>query len=74
MPELRSELFAGVAFLVVSVLGQLVLLYPEQRLARALLLIGLGAVITATIARFSLKREVIMARIRIIRADLASRD
>ncbi len=70
----RAFLYAGVAFLVVNVLGQLVLLYPEQRLGRALLLIGLGAVITATMVWFSLKREAIMVRIRIIRGDLASWD
>ena len=70
----RAFLYAGVAFLVVNVVGQLVLLYPEQRLARALLLMGIGAAITAAMIWFSLKREAIMARIRIIRADLASWD
>jgi hypothetical protein len=70
----RAFLYAGVAFLVVNVVGQLVLQYPEQILARALLLMGLGTVIMAVMFWFNLKREAFMARIRIIRADLASWD
>jgi predicted transporter len=70
----RAFLYAGVAFLVVNVVGQLVLQYPEQVLARALLLMGLGTVIMAAMFWFNLKREAFMARIRIVRADLASWD
>ena len=70
----RAFLYAGMAFLVVNVVGQLVQQYPEQQLARALLLMGLGAAITATMIWFSLKREAIMARIRIFRSDLATWD
>ncbi len=68
----RAFLYAGVAFLVVNVLGQLLHLYPDDRLARALLLMGLGAAITAAMIWFSLKRDAILQRIGVVRADLAS--
>ena len=68
----RAFLYAGVAFLVVNVLGQLVQLYPEQRLARAVLLMALGAAVTAAMIGFSMKREAVLARVRVFRADLAS--
>jgi hypothetical protein len=70
----RAFLYAGTAFLVINVVGQLVQLYPEQRLGRALVLMGLGAAVTAGMIWFSLKREAILQRIRIMRADLAAWD
>jgi hypothetical protein len=70
----RAFLYAGTAFLVINVLGQLVQLYPEQRLDRALVLMGLGAAVTAGMIGFNLKREAILQSIRIVRADLASWD
>lgn len=69
--RVRIFLYAGVAFLVLNVVGQLARFYPEQSLSRALILIGLGAVITVGMVVFNLKREAIMQRIRIVRADLA---
>jgi hypothetical protein len=68
----RAFLYAGLAFLVINVLGQLLQLYPEQRLGRALLLMSLGAAITAAMIWFNLKREAIMERLRLIRADLST--
>ncbi|MCK7461520.1 MAG: hypothetical protein MZU84_05390 [Sphingobacterium sp.] len=70
--RIRAFLYAGVAFLVLNVSGQLVRFYPEQGLSRALILIGLGAAITAGMVVFNLKREAILRRIRIARADLAA--
>lgn len=70
--HVRAFLYAGTAFLVINVLGQLIQLYPEQRLGRALVLMGLGAAVTGAMIWFNLKREAILQRIRIIRADLAS--
>ncbi|HAO31487.1 MAG TPA: hypothetical protein PLU26_07650 [Candidatus Competibacter sp.] len=70
--RVRAFLYAGVAFLVLNVLGQLVRFYPDQGLSRALILIGLGASITVGMVWFNLKREAIMQRIRIARADLAA--
>ena len=59
------------AFLVLNVIGQLLRFYPEQGLSRALILLGLGATITVGMVVFNLKREAILRRIRIARADLA---
>ena len=70
----RAFLYSGVIFLVLNVLGQLVQLYPEQRLGRALVLMGLGATITGLMIWFNIRRELIMERVRIFRADLESWD
>ncbi len=67
----RAFLYAGIAFLIINVSGQLLQLYPDQRLGRALVLMALGAAITAAMIWFNLKREAIMERLRIVRADLA---
>ncbi len=70
--RIRAFLYAGVAFLVLNVVGQLLRFYPEQALSRALILLGLGAAITLGMVVFSLKREAILQRVRIARADLAA--
>ncbi len=72
--RMRAFLYAGMAFLMINVLGQLFQLYPEQRLGRALVLMVLGAAVTAAMIGFNLKREVILQRIRVIRSDLATWD
>ena len=69
--RIRAFLYGGVIFLVLNVMGQLLRFYPDQGFSRALILIGLGATITAGMVLFNLKREAIMQRIRIMRADLA---
>ena len=69
--RIRAFLYAGVAFLVLNVSGQLLRFYPEQGISRALILLGLGATITGSMVLFNLKREAILQRIRIMRADLA---
>jgi hypothetical protein len=69
--RIRAFLYTGVAFLVLNVAGQLVRFYPEQGLGRALILIGLGIVITIGMIGFNIKREAILQRFRLIRADLA---
>ncbi len=70
--RIRAFLYAGVAFLVLNVIGQLFRFYPEQNLSRALILLGLGTVITLGMVIFNLKREAILQRIRLVRADLAA--
>ena len=70
--RIRAFLYAGVAFLVLNVIGQLVRFYPDQGLSRALILLGLGATITVGMVWFNLKREAILQRVRIMRADLAA--
>ncbi|EIJ43521.1 hypothetical protein BegalDRAFT_2680 [Beggiatoa alba B18LD] len=67
----RAFLYAGVIFLVVNVLGQLIQFYPEDRLSKAIILIVLGGGITISMIFFNLKREMILQRLRIMRADLA---
>ena len=70
--RIRAFLYAGVAFLVLNVIEQLLRFYPEQGLSRTLILpLGLGATITTVgMVVFNLKQEAIL-RIRIARADLA---
>ena len=70
--RIRAFLYAGVAFLVLNVAGQLIRFYPEQALSRALILLGLGTVITVGMVLFNLKREAILRRVRIMRTDLAA--
>jgi hypothetical protein len=74
MLRTRAFLYAGVAFLVLNVIGQIGILYPEQRLGRALILMALGAGITGLMIWFNIKREAFTERIRLVRADLGSWD
>jgi hypothetical protein len=67
----RAFLYSGVTFLLLNILGQLILLFPEQRLGKAVVLLGLGAVITGGMIWFNMQRELILQRLRIFRADLA---
>jgi hypothetical protein len=46
----------------------------EPKLGRALVLMVLGTAITAAMIGFNAKREAILQRIRIMRADLATWD
>jgi hypothetical protein len=68
----RAFLYAGVTFLVLNVLGQLIVLFPEQRLGKAVVLLLLGSVITGGMIWFNAQRETLLQRIRIFRADLAT--
>lgn len=70
--RIRAFLYAGVAFLILNVSGQLLRFYPEQGVSRALILLGLGATITGGMVLFNLKREAILQRVRMMRADLAA--
>ncbi|ALG67042.1 hypothetical protein [Beggiatoa leptomitoformis] len=67
----RAFLYAGIVFLMINVLGQLVQFYPEDRLSKAIILILLGGGITVSMIFFNLKREMLLQKIRIMRADLA---
>jgi hypothetical protein len=67
----RAFLYAGVAFLVLNIAGQLLLLFPEQRLGRAFILLALGTSITGGMIWFNAQRETVLERVRIFRADLA---
>lgn len=70
----RLFLYTGVSFMVVIIFGQLMMFYPEGRLARALILMVLGVTITGSMIWFNIKREMLLAKIRLFRADLDSWD
>lgn len=70
--RIRAFLFTGVSFMVLDVAGQLLNLYPEDRLGRAIVLMTLGSFVTGAMIWFNIKREAILRRIGIIRADLES--
>jgi hypothetical protein len=67
----RAFLYAGTSFFVLNIVGQLIVLFPEQRLTRAIVLLALGTLITGSMIWFNIQREAILRRIRIFRADLA---
>lgn len=69
--RIRAFLYTAVTFLILNISGQLLRLYPEQGMSRALLLIVLGVVITGAMVLFNLKREALLQRVRIMRADLS---
>lgn len=66
----RAFLYAGVSFLVLNVAGQLLLMFPEQRLTRAIILLGLGTLITGGMIWFNIQREALLQRLRAFRAHL----
>ncbi|MCP3852068.1 MAG: hypothetical protein GY694_17790 [Gammaproteobacteria bacterium] len=66
----RAFLYTGVGFILMNILGQLIVFYPEERLGRALILMSMGAVITGTMVWFNIKREMLLEKIRVFRADL----
>jgi len=69
--RVRAFAYSGMVFLTLNIAGQLGQLYPEGRLARAVVLMGLGSAIFVAMIFFQLKREEVLRKIRLIRADLA---
>ncbi|MEE4358268.1 MAG: hypothetical protein V2I97_17495 [Desulfococcaceae bacterium] len=69
--QVRAFLFGGVIFMVMNVMNQLLRFYPEHRLGKGIVLVATGAAIMSAMIWFSIQKEDIMKRIRIIRADLA---
>jgi hypothetical protein len=67
----RAFLYAGITFFVLNIVGQVILLFPEQRLGKAIVLLVLASVIASVRIWFDAQREAILQRIRIFRADLA---
>ena len=68
----RAFLYVGTSFFVLNIVGQLILLFPEQRLTRAVVLLVLGALITGSMIWFNIQREAMLQRLRIFRADVAT--
>ncbi len=69
--RVRAFLFTGTLFLMFNVMSQLIQHAPEHNLIKALVLMGVGSVILGGMIAFSLQREAILRRLRVIRADLA---
>ncbi len=68
--RIRAFLYGGVVFMVLNVVGQLFLFYSRQNVGKGIVLILLGSVILAGMIWFNIRREEILKRIRIVRADL----
>ncbi|MGR8941963.1 MAG: hypothetical protein ACU83P_10290, partial [Gammaproteobacteria bacterium] len=70
--RIRAFMYAGVAFMLLNVFGQLIRFYPEQALGKAIVLMGAGMVILSTMIWFNLKKMQILQRIDLIRDELES--
>ncbi len=68
--RVRAFLYGGVVFMVMNVTAQMFRFYPEQGLGKGIVLVAMGAFIMSAMIWFSLRREEILKRFRIIRADL----
>jgi len=68
--RIRAFLYGGVIFMVLNVAAQLFLFYSEQTLGKGIVLMSLGTVILAGMIGFNIRREAILKRVRIFRADL----
>ena len=66
----KAFLYTGIGFFFINILGQLVVFYPDDRLGWALILMSTGAVITGLMVWFNIKREMLLSKIRLFRADL----
>lgn len=66
----RAFLYAGVSFLLLNVVGQLLRFYPEQMLGKAIVLMVMGFVILGLMFWFNIKRVAILQRISIIQAEM----
>ena len=66
----RAFLYTGIGFIIINILGQLIVFYPDDRLGRALILMATGAVITGLMVWFNIKREFLLSKIQLFRSDL----
>ncbi|QTA78664.1 Uncharacterized protein dnl_08920 [Desulfonema limicola] len=69
--QIRAFLYGGLIFVVMNVMGQLLRFYPDGRLEKGIILVTLGSLIMIGMIWFNIRREDILSRIRIFRADLA---
>jgi hypothetical protein len=68
--RIRAFLYAGVCFLLLNVVGQLIRFYPEQALGKAIILMTMGMAILCSMIWFNLKKAVILQHINVFRAEL----
>jgi hypothetical protein len=72
--RIRAFLYAGIAFMLLNVFGQLIRFYPDQALGKAVVLMGAGMVILGAMIWFNLKKMQIMQRFDLIRVELEAWD
>ncbi len=70
----KAFLFTGIGFIVINILGQLIVFYPDDRLGRALILMATGALITAIMVWLNIKREYLLSKIQLFRSDIEQWD
>jgi hypothetical protein len=66
----RAFLYAGVSFLLLNVIGQLLRFYPEQGLGKAIVLMVMGTAIIGLMIWFNIKRVAILQRVSAIQAEM----
>jgi drug/metabolite transporter superfamily protein YnfA len=72
--RIRAFLYAGIAFMLLNVFGQLIRFYPDQALGKAVVLMGAGMMILGAMIWFNLKKMQIMQRFDLIRVELEAWD
>jgi hypothetical protein len=68
--RVRAFLYTGIASLICNLGWQLIMLFPEQRLSQAVILLTLAALLAGVMTWFNAQRESILQRVRIFRSDL----
>lgn len=72
--RIRAFLYAGIAFMLLNVSGQLIRFYPDQALGKAAVLMGAGMAILGAMIWFNLKKMQIMQSFDLIRVELEAWD
>ncbi|MCP4112377.1 MAG: hypothetical protein GY749_43775 [Desulfobacteraceae bacterium] len=72
--RIRAFLYAGVIFMVMNVVGQLVLFYSKQTVWKGIVLVLVGAVIMGVTFLFDIQKEAIVKRFRLLRTDMETWD
>jgi hypothetical protein len=68
----RAFLYTGAATLVLNVVGQVIMRFPEQGFAQAMVLLVIATVFIGLALWLDRRREELLQRIRIFRADLGT--
>ena len=68
--RVRAFLYTGIASFVCNIGWQLIMLFPDQRLSQAVILLTLAAFLAGAMTWFNTQRENILRRVRIFRTDL----
>ncbi|MBM4258303.1 MAG: hypothetical protein FJ147_20705 [Deltaproteobacteria bacterium] len=68
--RVRAFLYTGVASLVCNIGWQLIMLFPDQRLSQAVILLTLAVLLAGAMTWFNTQRESVLQRVRIFRSDL----